>query len=116
MLVVQICCLAGVIVKPHRDLHNLVYPVSTLGAAEQLSHVEPERRDTVLDHIVREFGFEEYGRNAAEGMLCETSENRVTKIKDYVFRGQSLFTFGMEGQHLIKKYGNTSWEFLPLSS
>jgi hypothetical protein len=110
MMVVQICCLAGIIVKPHKDLHNLVYPVSYLGAAAQLAHVERTKRGRVLDRICTEFGMEDWGHNAVEGMLCETSPSRVCKIMDYVFKGQSLFTFGSNGELLIKKYGETSWE------
>jgi hypothetical protein len=34
---------------------------------------------------------DEYGTNASEGLLCETSEGRVGNIFDYVFHGQMLF-------------------------
>ena len=109
MLVVQICCLAGVVVKPHKDLHNLVYPVSSLGAAKQLEHVPRGERGIVLDTVIRQFGMEEFGHNAGEGMLCETSETRVGKIFDVVFRGQHQFTFGVNGDQLVKEYGKREW-------
>jgi hypothetical protein len=84
MMILQICCLAGIMQKGHKDLHNLVYPVAGLGAAGQLEHVEPKDRPTVLHCIISEFDLEDYGTNAAEGMLCETSETRVTKIFDFM--------------------------------
>jgi len=90
MLVVQICCLVKVIVKGHKDLHNLVYPVASLGAAAQLSHVHASERPDILDLIVRENGLKDYGRNSAEGSLCKMSEKRIGKIFDYMFLGQLL--------------------------
>jgi len=51
MLAVQICCLAKVVVCGHKDLHNLVYPVSKLGAARQLGHIdEHERQGSVASN------------------------------------------------------------------
>ena len=46
MMLVQMCVLIRVgIKKGHVDLHNLVYPVSGLGAARQLEHIkDPEDR------------------------------------------------------------------------
>jgi len=112
MVVVQICCLAGIVVKPHKNLHNLVYPVSNLGAAAQLEHVDQMERGVILDRICSEFDMEHYGHNAGEGLLCETSEAHACKIMDYVFKGQCLFTFGLNGEQLIKPYLKTSWELV----
>jgi hypothetical protein len=75
MIIVQICCLIEVSITGHKDLHNLVYPVSSLGAAKQLKHVLPKNRSYVLHLILKEMGFEEYGTNAAEGSLCKTLED-----------------------------------------
>ena len=52
----------------------VVYPVSSLGAAKQLKHILPENRPYVLNLVLKEMGLEEYGTNAVEGSLCETSE------------------------------------------
>mmetsp|Transcript_18775 Transcript_18775/g.33982 ORF Transcript_18775/g.33982 Transcript_18775/m.33982 type:complete len:105 (+) Transcript_18775:483-797(+) len=40
----------------------------------------------VLNHIITEFDLQDYGNNAAEGILFETSETRVTSIFDYVMK------------------------------
>lgn len=110
MIAVQILILAGVVVKGHNDLHNLVYPVSNLGAAKQLAHIKAHERPAVLHRIITEMDIEEYGTNAAEGSLCETSENRVCRIKDYVFKDQIMFTIGKNGEHLLKRYNSDTWE------
>jgi len=109
MITVQICCLAKVVVKGHKDLHNLVYPVAKLGAA-QLSHVLAHERPQVLDIIVRENGLEDYRYNGAEGSLCETSEARIGNIMDYVFHGQLQLQIGKEGKNLLKRYNSNAWE------
>jgi hypothetical protein len=54
MLIIQICCLAKVGINEHRDLNNLVYPMSSLGVAKQLSHVSPSYQPYTLSLILRE--------------------------------------------------------------
>jgi len=111
MVAVQICCLAKVVVKGHKNLHNLVYPVAGLGAAEQLKHVDATERPTVLKLIHKESGMEAYGYNACEGHLCETAEHRVGKMFDFVFIGQSLFCHGLEfGENFVKEYLSDTWQ------
>jgi hypothetical protein len=44
MICIQICCN---IVEGHKDLHNLVYSVASLGAAVQLEHIFPSKRHYV---------------------------------------------------------------------
>jgi hypothetical protein len=112
MMLVQMCVLIRVgIKKGHVDLHNLVYPVSGLGAAEQLKHIkDPEDRQYVVEHIVKQTGLEEFGTNAAEGCLCETSDKRYTHIFDVFMKGQCLFAMcTTTGQHLVKLYGSSEW-------
>jgi hypothetical protein len=109
MIVVQICVLAGIVVKPSKDLNNLVYPVSDLGAAEQLKHIHDGSRDEVLLRILQEHDLEDFGTNCAESLLCETAANRVGTIKDYFFRGQFLFWLGKRGEQLVKIYGENEW-------
>jgi hypothetical protein len=77
MLVVQICVLAGIIVRGHKDLWNLVSPLAKLSAAKELEHIVPHECPMVLKRLVTEFGMDGYGANAhpAKGMLCKTSEN-----------------------------------------
>jgi hypothetical protein len=75
MIIVQICCHIKVGITEHKDLHNMVYPVSSLGAAKQLKHILPENRPYVLNLILKEMGLEEYGTNTVEGSLCKTSED-----------------------------------------
>jgi hypothetical protein len=84
--------------------------VSNLGVAEQLKHVPSEEWPRVLNHILTEFGLEDYGTNAAEGSLCETSEKCVCKIMDYVFEYQYQFMFGNDGSQLVKPYNSSVWE------
>ena len=110
MIIVQICCLIKVGITGHADLHNLVYPVSSLGAAKQLKDVTPEDRPYVLHLILKEVGLTEYGTNAAEGSLCKTSEGRVGKIFDHVFPGQMLFCHAPDGKNLLKRYSSGVWE------
>lgn len=112
MVLVQMCVLIGVgIKKGHVGLHNLVYPVAGLGAAEQLKHIEdPEDRQYVVDHIVKQTGLEQFGTNAAEGCLCETSEKRYRHIFDVFCRGQCLFAIcTTTGRNLVKFYGSAEW-------
>ena len=110
MMILQICCMAGIMQKGHKDLHNLVYPVASLGAAEQLEHVDRKDRPAVLHCIISECHLEDYGTNAGEGTLCETSESRVTNIFDYIMKGMFQFMFDQDGNHLVKMYGKSCWE------
>jgi hypothetical protein len=111
MIAVQICCLAKVMVNGHRNLNNLVYPVGKLGAAKQLSHLKNVgERPEMINTIKREMDVDEYGTNASEGLLCETSEDRVGNIFDYVFYGQMLFIVSKEGKNLLKWFGSSEWE------
>ena len=110
MITVQVLCHAGIIVPGHKNLHNLVYPVAKLGAAAQLDHILPEERPYILNAIMRENGLEEYGTNSAEGSLCETSEDRVGYIFDYVYRYHHQFCIGKEGGNYVKFYGSDKWE------
>lgn len=109
MMAVQICCLIKVGGPGHADLHNLVYPVSALGAARQLAHVDPPNRPYVLRLIMKEAHVTRLGTNAGEEMLCETSEERVGKIDDIVYPEEILFCHGPDGKNLLKEYGSDSW-------
>jgi len=111
MLLVQMCLLIKVGIKNgHVDLNNIVYPVADLGASKQLEHIDVEERPYVLSLIIREMGLEKFGTNAAEGCLCETSENRVGKIFDVVFPGMCLFCICFTtGCCLVKTYGSHEW-------
>jgi hypothetical protein len=107
MLVVQICVLAGITVKGHKDLHNLVIPVATLGVAKQLEHVSPHEHPMILRWILSKFGMEDYGTDAAEGMLCKTSKECMQKIFNAVMKGQYLFMLCTTmGKPLVKPYGS----------
>ena len=111
MLAVQICCLAKIVVTGHANLNNLVYPVAGLGARNQLSHLKDSNdRWLVVNTIVHEMEMEEYGTNAAEGLLCETSLNRVEGVWDYVFYGMMLFRICKEGKNWLKVFGSSEWE------
>lgn len=109
MIILQICCHAKVGITGHKDLLSLVYPVSKLGAAEQLNHVNAGDRPYVLRLILKETGLEAYGTNGAEGSLCETSLNRVCKIYDVVYPHQMQFRIGADGRNWFKKYGSDVW-------
>jgi hypothetical protein len=90
MLEIQICVLAGIKVRGHKDLDNLVYPVAKLGAVKQLEHIFAHECPMVLKRIVTEFGMDGYGPDMVKGMLCKTSEKCVTRILDVVMKGQYL--------------------------
>jgi hypothetical protein len=111
MIAVQICCLGKVMVNGHGNLNNLVYPVAGLQARKQLSHLKHRSdRPEMLKTIVQEMEMEEYGTNAAEGLLCETSLSRVGQILDYVYYGQMLFRISNDGKNWLKRFGLTTWE------
>jgi hypothetical protein len=64
-----------------------------------------------LKRIVTEFEMDGYGTDVAEGMLCKTSEERVTRILDVVMKGQYLFTLCTDtGKQLMKPYGSRYWQ------
>jgi hypothetical protein len=90
MFIVQICVLVGITVKGHKDLHNLIFPIATLGVAKQLEHVSPHECPMILRWILSEFGIEDYGTNLAKGMRCKTSEECVCKIVDAVMMQRSV--------------------------
>jgi hypothetical protein len=56
MLIVQTLCLAGVVVKGHKDLYNLVYPVHNLGMAKQLEHIGNSDQPGMLHYLSAETG------------------------------------------------------------
>jgi hypothetical protein len=64
----------------------------------------------VLNHIITEFDLQDYGTNAAEGILCETSETLFTSIFDYVMKGTYQFMIDKDGGHFVKPYGKSTWE------
>jgi hypothetical protein len=109
MMAIQICCLAGIVVKGHKNLNNLVYPVKSLGAAKQLEHLDNDERETMQTRILQDFQLEAYGFNASEGHLCETSIERVCSIMDYYFFGMSQFRIGSDGRHLKRLFGDSQW-------
>jgi hypothetical protein len=111
MIALQVCCLGEVIVKGHKNLNNLIYPVASLGAAAQLSHLKDKsERPEMLHTVIQEMEVEEYGTNAAKGLLCENAENHVGTIFDYVFYGSMLFIISKEGKNLLKHVGSIVWE------
>ena len=105
MIVVQICCLINLVVKSDKDLNNLVYPVSALGAAKQLNHVEPGNQFYVLNLIMERFWMQHLGTNGCEGALCETSELRVAHMFDIVYYGQMIFEMASDdGSSRVKHW------------
>jgi hypothetical protein len=52
MIALQVCCLGEVIVKGHKNLNNLFYPVASLGAAAQLSHLKDKSERLEMLHTV----------------------------------------------------------------
>jgi hypothetical protein len=67
-------------------------------------------RQEVINMIVHEMGMEELGTNAAKGLLCETSLNRVGTIFDYIFYGMMIFRICKEGKNWRKPFGLPVWE------
>jgi hypothetical protein len=61
-----------VVVTGYPNLNNLVYPVASLEAADQLSHLKDkhERPEILKNAIICEMEVEEYGTNTAEGLHC----------------------------------------------
>jgi hypothetical protein len=109
MVALQICCLMKVVVKGHANLNNLVYPISNLGAAKQMSHLDSSERSEMLRTIIREMEVTHYGTNAGEGSLCENAENRVGTIFDYAFYGSMMFCITEDGKNMLKFFGSDSW-------
>jgi hypothetical protein len=109
MVVLQICCLTKVVVKGHANLNNLVYPISNLGAAKQMSHLDSSERPEMLHTIICEMEVTHYGTNAGEGLLCENAKNHVGTIFDYVFYGLMMFRITKEGKNMLKFFGSDTW-------
>jgi hypothetical protein len=102
MLAIQICCLTKVVVTGHANLNNLVYPVSGLGARSQLDHLESSSdRQEVVNTIVYEMDMEEYGTNAAEGLLCEMLLTRNDNFRMNTSYGRYGATYNMVGFKLL---------------
>lgn len=80
-----------------------------LGAAEQLAHIDRSMRLMVTERITKEFCLQKYGKNVAEGLLCETSTTRLGTIFDYFIKGQPLFCLSPEGVPMVKEYGSEDW-------
>jgi hypothetical protein len=109
MVALQICCLMKVVVKGHANLNNLVYPISNLGAAKQMSHLDSSERPEMLQTIIQEMEVTHYGTNAGEGSLCENAENCVGTIFDYAFYGSMMFCITEDGKNMLKFFGSDSW-------
>jgi hypothetical protein len=99
MVALQICCLTKVVVKGHTNLNNLVYPVSNLAAAKQMSHLDSSERPEMLRTIIREMEVTHYGTDTSEGSLCENAKNHVGTIFDYVFYGSMMFQITKKGKN-----------------
>jgi hypothetical protein len=110
MLAVQMCCLAKVVICGHKDLHNLVYPVSNLGAMKQLGHLDAHERELAMARVVTENGLDAFGLDAGEGSACEYANRRLNNIFDYVMHGQLLLRIGEDGDNLVKQFGSARWE------
>jgi len=106
--------LSGIIVRPHKDLCSLVYPVTGLGAAKQLKHIHKDERPKVQLWIQQENNLEDFGMSSVECVLCETPDWRIGKIFDYFIRGMSLFYLNKEGVSMVKTYGTYHWEKVPV--
>lgn len=74
MMVLQVCILTAIVVRPNKDLNNLVYPVSNLRAAKQLEleDVDCDRCGEVTTRIHNKIPTLPAGKNMEESVLCET--------------------------------------------
>ena len=95
--------------EPSENNHNVVYPVVHLGAAGQLAHIDRTLRSIVTERIAQEFSLQAFGGNCTEGLLCESSKERVGRINDYFIKGQSLFWITPKGVPMVKEYGSDEW-------
>jgi hypothetical protein len=115
MIIVQICCLINLVIKSHEDLHNLVYPVLSLGAAKQLEHVQPGDRFYVLNLIMKRFMLRHLGMNGCEGSLCETSDIRVGNMYDVVYYSQMIFEMASDdGSSHVKHWSAAEFETIEI--
>eukprot|EP00978_Attheya_sp_CCMP212_P039371 scaffold204047_cov46-Attheya_sp.AAC.1 len=110
LLSVQTCLLAGLSGTGSKKWINLQYPINKLGAETQLQGVPTDLRPSALHHIMAEFGLTNFGLNSVETLLCETAENRNGYIHDYIIKGQSVFSFGLEGRPVLREYGSHHWK------
>jgi hypothetical protein len=67
---------------------------------------DKSERLEMLHTVIWEMEVEEYGTNAAKGLLCENAKNRVGTIFDYVFYGPCFL--------LYQRRGRTCWSTLGL--
>jgi hypothetical protein len=90
-MAIQICCLARIVMKDHKNLNYLVYTVKSLGAAKQLEHLDNDEQESMQMRILQDFQLEAYGFNVFKGHLCEILIERVCSIMDYYFFSMSQF-------------------------
>ena len=109
MIVVQVLVLSGIIVRPHSDLLDLVYPVATSGAGEQLAHIDADKRPDVVQRITQQFRLRKFGASSRETVLCETEHNRAGRIFERLLRGIDLFYLNENGTSMLKPYGGFLW-------
>ena len=109
MLILQMCALSSVVLRPSTKLLNLLYPIPGKGSANHLLevNVQEQEHDEALKRVSHYFGLEEFGDNGGESLLCETLPGR--NVWDVFFPLESLFLLNASGQPMQKKYGTTIW-------
>jgi hypothetical protein len=113
MLILQMCALSSVVLRPSRKLVNLLCPIPGKGSANHLHDVgvlEVDHHDA-LRRVFHYFELEEFGDNGGESLLCETLPGH--NVFDAFFQQQSLFLLNKEGKAMMKKHGSTNW--MPVS-
>jgi hypothetical protein len=110
MLILQMCALSSVVLRPSPKLLNLLYPIPGKGSANHLLDVSVKEADhhDALRRVSHHFNLKQFGDNAGESILCETLPGR--NVFDAFFPLQSLFLLNAHGKPMRKKYSTTKWD------
>ena len=109
MLILQMCALSSVHLRPSLKLNYLLYPIPDKGSATHLHDVGVKKIDygDALRRVSHYFELEDFGDNGGESLLCETLPGR--NVFDAFFPTQSIFLLNKRGRAMMKKYGTTKW-------
>jgi hypothetical protein len=110
MLILQLCALSSLVLRPSPKLQNLLYPIPGKGSANHLIDVkvDPTHHQDAVHRLLHNFDLDGFGTNAGESILCETLPGR--NVFDVFFPGQSLFLLNADGKTMTKKYASMTWK------
>jgi hypothetical protein len=112
MIMIQLCALSNVILKPDPKLRNLMYPIPGKGSYQNLleHEVDPLYHVDAMHRVLEKYSLQDYGFNAAETILCDTKASRSARVFDLFPQGVSIYLLTVNGSTQRKKYGTVVWK------